>query len=55
MSPSGTRILFASDWGNSATVDAYVAELPAYGSSGVDGDLAVSLAASATSVAQAAR
>jgi hypothetical protein len=29
-SPSGTRILFASDWGNGATVDAYVLELPSY-------------------------
>jgi len=30
ISPSGTRILFGSDWGNSGTVDAYVVELPAY-------------------------
>jgi hypothetical protein len=29
-SPSGTRIVFASDWGNGATVDAYVVELPSY-------------------------
>jgi hypothetical protein len=29
-SPSGTRILFASDWGNGATVDSYVLELPSY-------------------------
>jgi hypothetical protein len=29
-SPSGTRILFASDWGNGPTVDAYVVELPSY-------------------------
>ncbi len=29
-SPSGTRILFASDWGNGATVDSYVVELPSY-------------------------
>jgi len=29
-SPSGTRALFASDWGNGATVDTYVAELPGY-------------------------
>ncbi len=29
-SPSGTRILFGSDWGNGATVDAYVVELPSY-------------------------
>ncbi|MBN2575659.1 MAG: hypothetical protein JXP73_13925 [Deltaproteobacteria bacterium] len=29
-SPSGTRVLFASDWGNGATVDAYVLELPSY-------------------------
>jgi hypothetical protein len=26
-SPSGTRVLFASDWGNGATVDSYVLEL----------------------------
>jgi hypothetical protein len=29
-SPSGTRAVFASDWGNGATVDAYVLELPSY-------------------------
>lgn len=29
-SPSGTRALFASDWGNGASVDAYVVELPSY-------------------------
>jgi len=29
-SPSGTRALFASDWGNGPTVDTYVAELPGY-------------------------
>jgi hypothetical protein len=29
-SPSGTRILFGSDWGGTNTVDTYVAELPAY-------------------------
>lgn len=29
-SPSGTRALFASDWGNGSTVDTYVAELPGY-------------------------
>jgi hypothetical protein len=29
-SPSGTRVLFASDWGNGATVDSYVMELPMY-------------------------
>ncbi|HVZ75642.1 MAG TPA: hypothetical protein VHJ20_24885 [Polyangia bacterium] len=29
-SPSGTRILFGSDWGGGATVDAYVLELPSY-------------------------
>jgi hypothetical protein len=29
-SPSGTRILFASDWGDHPTVDAYVIELPSY-------------------------
>jgi hypothetical protein len=30
ISPSGTRILFGSDWGGGPSVDAYVAELPAY-------------------------
>ena len=30
ISPSGTRILFSSDWYDSGTVDAYVIELPAY-------------------------
>jgi hypothetical protein len=30
-SPSGTRILYASDWGNGPTVDAYVLELPSAG------------------------
>jgi hypothetical protein len=30
ISPSGTRILFGSDWGNSGSVDAYVVELPSY-------------------------
>jgi hypothetical protein len=29
-SPSGTRIAFASDWGNGTTVDTYVIELPSY-------------------------
>lgn len=29
-SPSGTRAVFASDWGNGTTVDAYVIELPSY-------------------------
>jgi hypothetical protein len=29
-SPTGTRAVFASDWGNGATVDAYVLELPGY-------------------------
>lgn len=29
-SPSGTRAVFASDWGNGTTVDTYVVELPAY-------------------------
>lgn len=29
-SPSGTRIVFASDWNNGNTVDAYVVELPGY-------------------------
>jgi hypothetical protein len=30
LSPSGTRLLFGSDWGDGSTVDTYVAELPAY-------------------------
>jgi len=30
LSPSGTRLLFASDWGNGTSVDTYVVELPAY-------------------------
>jgi hypothetical protein len=29
-SPSGTRAVFASDWGGGATVDSYVVELPSY-------------------------
>lgn len=29
-SPSGTRAVFASDWGNGSTVDTYVLELPSY-------------------------
>ena len=29
-SPSGTRAVFASDWGNGPSVDAYVLELPSY-------------------------
>jgi hypothetical protein len=29
-SPSGTRVAFASDWGNGVTVDTYVIELPSY-------------------------
>ena len=29
-SPSGTRALFASDWGNGNSVDGYVVELPSY-------------------------
>jgi hypothetical protein len=29
-SPSGTRAVFASDWGNGTTVDTYVLELPSY-------------------------
>ncbi|PCC67191.1 hypothetical protein SAMN02745121_08698 [Nannocystis exedens] len=29
-SPSGTRILFGSDWGGGGTVDTYVVELPSY-------------------------
>jgi hypothetical protein len=30
ISPTGTRLLFGSDWGNGPAVDTYVAELPAY-------------------------
>lgn len=30
LSPSGTRIVFASDWGGGATADVYVVELPFY-------------------------
>lgn len=30
ISPTGTRILFGSDWGGGASVDAYVVELPSY-------------------------
>jgi hypothetical protein len=29
-SPSGTRALFGSDWGNGNNVDSYVVELPSY-------------------------
>ena len=29
-SPSATRVLFGSDWGGGASVDAYVVELPSY-------------------------
>jgi hypothetical protein len=29
-SPSGTRIVFGSDWGNNPSVDTYVVELPSY-------------------------
>jgi hypothetical protein len=30
ISPTGTRVLFGSDWGGGATVDTYVVELPAF-------------------------
>ncbi len=30
LSPSGTRLLFGSDWGDGTTVNTYVVELPAY-------------------------
>ena len=30
LSPTGTRVLFNSDWNNSGTVDAYVVELPSF-------------------------
>ena len=29
-SPSGTRAIFGSDWGNGTTIDSYVVELPSY-------------------------
>ncbi|MBN2716830.1 MAG: hypothetical protein JXX14_13345 [Deltaproteobacteria bacterium] len=32
ISPTGTRVLFASDWGGGQSVDTYVVELPAYAS-----------------------
>jgi uncharacterized repeat protein (TIGR01451 family) len=45
-SPSGTRILFGSDWGNGPSVDTYVVELPSYGNPPPSGpDLSMSLAA----------
>jgi hypothetical protein len=34
-SPRGTRVVFASDWGNGHTVDTYVLELPSFGSLGL--------------------
>jgi hypothetical protein len=30
ISPTGTRLVFGSDWGNGAAVDTYVVELPSY-------------------------
>jgi len=33
ISPSGTRIVFGSDWGDGQTVDTYVIELPSFGPS----------------------
>ena len=30
ISPSGTRLLYGSDWGGGTAVDAYVVELPSY-------------------------
>ncbi|MBI3897586.1 MAG: InlB B-repeat-containing protein [Gammaproteobacteria bacterium] len=30
ISPSGTRVIFGSDWGNSGAVDTYIVELPSY-------------------------
>jgi hypothetical protein len=30
ISPTSTRLLFGSDWGNGGSVDSYVVELPAY-------------------------
>jgi hypothetical protein len=36
-SPSGTRILFGSDWGGGPTIDTYVVELPGY-NSGIPSD-----------------
>jgi uncharacterized repeat protein (TIGR01451 family) len=52
-SPSGTRILFGSDWGNSGTVDAFVVELPAY-SATHEGDLSLAATASPSPVADGA-
>ena len=34
ISPSGTRLLFGSDWGNGFSVDTYVVELPTYSPDG---------------------
>lgn len=44
-SPSGTRIVFGSDWGNGSTVDTYVLELPSYGSgdSGTTAEVSVAM------------
>ncbi|HOU91848.1 MAG TPA: hypothetical protein PLU22_12425, partial [Polyangiaceae bacterium] len=30
ISPTGTRLLFGSDWGGQDSVDAFVVELPSY-------------------------
>jgi len=37
-SPSGTRAVFGSDWGNGPSVDTYVLELPGYGGPSPDPD-----------------
>ncbi len=50
-SPSGTRILFGSDWGNSGTVDAFVVELPSYNGGSSNGDLSLAAGASPNPVA----
>ena len=42
-SPSGTRLLFASDWGNGTSVDSYVVELPGYSGATSGADLRVTL------------
>ena len=49
-SPSGTRALFGSDWGNGPSVDSYVLELPGYKTSTTGADLRVSLADSSDPV-----
>ncbi len=57
ISPSGTRILFGSDWEGGTSVDAYVVELPSYTAetvSATDADTAVPLAVDSSDIATAA-